>query len=540
MGVRIGAFTAVCLLVASCGGGDTRTSSTITSGTLPPHEDGREIMDDADALLAAVQEVVGPCTTVESMFTDGRHRATCTSDSGSLIAGDVWLDAPVSAPHHLYRSAQLASSIECSGDAAGVFTSWLAGANWMIASTDGTALDTIREHLGGAPLAHPDCTMSTCDADTPWTQIDLLHTADGFVPPAVEQRADGAELCVESDSAGEIDVMFVELPEDYDTSALLEVPVTQRQISRVASVMHGISDDSPVSTWLEPGHHLVLIERSGLVVWDTAAIQLRPDVGPSPVYPTLPLADIVPETPPLRFLLQGGAVGEGSEDDRSGEFTLTGQEFDVSLYWTTLHREPFSEFVADRLDSGSELAPAVVAGFVTVVVAYSSQDHTALLHDDSYLYEFRAAVAEPEFRSLLAALVIVPDAEWRAAYASEMVTPNELASVVAEMLDGVELPGTLEPASFDDLDVSGDRYSLGAAVVDLIVCEWLEIWESSPAGSPEREAVVSALRHAATWPILVEMDRSGGYTDVIRQVGVAVGEGADPQAALTFLGQCGF
>jgi hypothetical protein len=149
-------------------------------------------------------------------------------------------------------------------------------------------------------------------------------------------------------------------------------------------------------------------------------------------------------------------------------------------------------------------------------------------------------VAESEFRSLLAALVIVPDAEWRAAYAPEMVTPDELASLVAEMLDGVDLPDTLEPASFEELDVAGDRYSIGAAVVDLIVCEWLEIWERSPAGSPEREAVISALRHAATWPILIEMERSGGYTDVIRQVGTAVGEGADPQAALTFLDQCGF
>jgi hypothetical protein len=540
MNVRICAFAAACLLVASCGGGGTRTSSTTTSDTVPPLENPPEIMDDADALLAAVQEIVGPCAMVESTFTDGRHRATCTTDIGSLITGDVWLDEPVSAPHHLYRSAQLASSVECSGDAAGVFTSWLAGANWMVASADETALNMIREQLGGTPLDVPDCTGSTCGADTPWTQIDLLHTADGFVPSAVEQRADGAELCVASDSAGEVNVMFMELPEDYDTSEFLSAPVTQRQIFRVGSVMQGISDDSPVSTWLEPGHHLVLIERSGLVVWDTAAIQLRPDVGPTPVYPTLPLTDVVPETPPLRFLLQGGAVAQGSEDDRSGEFTLTSGDSTTSFNWMTLHREPFAEWVADRLDSGTELAPAVVDGFDTVVVAYSSEDHTALLHDDTYLYEFRAPVAESEFRSLLAALVIVPDAEWRAAYAPEMVTPDELASLVAEMLDGVDLPDTLEPASFEELDVAGDRYSVGVAVVDLIVCEWLENWERSPAGSPEREAAVSALSHAATWPILIEMERSGGYTDVIRQVGTAVGEGADPQAALTFLDQCGF
>ena len=540
MRVRIGAFAAACLLVASCGGGDTRTSSTSTLDTVPPLENGPEIIDDADALLAVVQGIVGPCTTVESTLTDGHHRATCTRDSGSLITGDVWLDEPVSA--HITsigllswraRSSALVTPPAC-------FASWLAGANWMIASSDGTALDTIREQLGGTPLDDPDCTRSTCDADTPWTQIDLLHTADGFVPSAVEQRADGAELCVASDLAGEIDVMFMELPEDYDTSELLSAPVTQRQIFRVDSVMQGISDESPVSTWLEPGHHLVLIERSGLMVWDTAAIQLRPDVGPTPVYPTLPLTDVVPETPPLRFLPQGGAVAQGSEDDRSGEFTLTSGDSTTSLNWVTLHREPFAEWVADRLDSGTELAPAVVAGFDTVVVAYSSEDHTALLHDDSFLYEFQAPVAESEFRSLLAALVIVPDAEWRAAYAPEMVTPDELASVVAEMLDGVELPGTLEPASFDDLDVSGDRYSVGAALVGRVVCQWLEIWERSPAGAPEREAVVSALRKAASWPILVEMERSGGYTDVIRQVGTAVGEGADPQAALTFLDQCGF
>jgi hypothetical protein len=356
----------------------------------------------------------------------------------------------------------------------------------------------------------------------------------------IELQADGAELCVTSDAHEVIDAMFVALPDDYETGELVSAVVTDRQISRITSVMTGRSERSPLSTWLEAGHHLVLVERPGYVTmaWDAAAIQLRPDVGPPPSYATSPITDVAPDAAPLRFLLDGARLVSGEEDDRSGEFTLVSEETDISLYWTTLRGEPFDEFVDDRRSSGAELAPAEVAGFEAVLVACTSTDHTAMLHDATYLYEFRAEATEPEFRSLLDGLEVVSDAAWSAAYSSELVTPDESATVVAGMLDGVDVPDALDPTLFGDLDVSGDRYHVGAAVVERVVCAWLEIWEANPVDSPAHDEAVAAVAAADTWPILLEMERGGGYTDYIREIGRSVVRGGDANTALAFLDGC--
>ena len=105
----------------------------------------------------------------------------------------------------------------------------------------------------------------------------MQHPDRGTVPSSmtIELQADGAELCVTSDAHEVIDAMFVALPDDYETGELVSAVVTDRQISRITSVMTGRSERSPLSTWLEAGHHLVLVERPGYVTmaWDAAAIQ---------------------------------------------------------------------------------------------------------------------------------------------------------------------------------------------------------------------------------------------------------------------------
>jgi len=313
-----------------------------------------------------------------------------------------------------------------------------------------------------------------------------------------------------------------------------------RQIWRIAPTMHGVSGESPLSVWLEPGHHLVLAMRSSHVapVWDAAAVQLRPDVGPVPAYPTLPILDADPDDSPKRFLLGNGTVVDGEGHDRSGEFTLMSDAAQLSLYWTTLQREPFDEFVDDRRNSGRELPAAVIAEFDAVVVAYGSEDHTAMIHDATYLYEFVAHANQADFRSLLDDLVVVSEAEWVNAFSTELVTPDDGAAIVVEMLEGVELPDGFDLASFDDLDASGNRYQVGAAVVGRVVCAWLHRWEANPVGSPPHEGAIEALAAADTWPILIEMERGGGYTDAVRDIAGAVRPDADPSAALNHLSTC--
>lgn len=526
------------LLAASCGGDDS-TAPAATANTSPASVRPESAkVADADELIAVLEDVLGPCVAVETNYRDGRHAGSCTLGSGAVLEVDVWLsDDVVSTARHLYRAAAAARSIECVGAPQVVSASRLAGGNWMIASTDGAVLDEVAERIGGVALEPPDCGRSACDMiDPPWDRIELHATVDGVVPSTVELRADGAELCITSESSEMLDLMFVGLPENYDTDELLSAPVTERQVLRVSTGIRGVVEEPPVSTWLEPGHHLVLIGPPGAAARHAAAIQLRPDLGPAPAYPTLPPTEVVPPAEPLRFLLPDGVIVSGSESDGSGEFLLDGRGLEVSLYWTMLAREPFDEFVDDRRDSGSELDVGAVAGFDAIVVAYSSTDHAAVIHDDTYLYEFVAAVPEAEFRSVLDALTIVSEEEWAGAFSPGMTPPDEVAAVATGMLEGVTIPDTFDVRSLEELDVSGDRYQVAAAVVDRVVCAWLEQWERHPVGSAGREQAIAALADAASWPILVEIERSGGLTDVIREVGVAVR--VDGEAVLGYLESC--
>jgi hypothetical protein len=85
-----------------------------------------------------------------------------------------WSNGATSATGHLYRAQGLARSIDCVGTLRGEFAGWLAGGNWMIASTDGSVLDEIADRTGGVALAPPDCDRPACDlADPPWDRIEL-------------------------------------------------------------------------------------------------------------------------------------------------------------------------------------------------------------------------------------------------------------------------------------------------------------------------------------------------------------------------------
>jgi hypothetical protein len=522
------------VLAVSCGGDESAAPAD------PSFPTALESVTAAE-LISVLEEIVGPCVAVDSTGRDGRDVGTCTLASGIELEVDVWRRNDAASPTaHLYRTQQLARSIDCVGTLAGKFAGWLAGGNWMIASTDGPVLDEVADRIGGISLEPPDCDRPACDvADPPWDRIELESTADGVVPSTVDLQADGAELCVTSESADMLNLSFVDLPRDYDTSGLLSAPVSERQVSEIATGFSGLGAPPPISTWLEPGHHLVLVGQPGDAARPAAAIQLRPDAGPDPVYPTLPPGDVVPEAGPLRFLLPEGGVLSGWASDGSGEFQLAGAGFEVSIYWTTLARHPFDEFVDDRRQSGGELTPSTVAGFDAVIVAYSSTDHTAMLRDDYYLYEFRAVASEDEFRSMLGAVTIVSDAAWFESFSPGMTTPEELGTVVTGMLEGIDVPDTLELHTLENLDVSGDRYHVGAAVVDQVVCAWLDQWDRHPVGTAAHDQAVAVLTDAGSWPILVEMERSGRLSDVIRDVGAAVRDDAvDQQAALNYLFTC--
>ena len=120
-----------------------------------------------------------------------------------------------------------------------------------------------------------------------------------------------------------------------------------------------------------------------------------------------------------------------------------------------------------------------------------------------------------------------------------MTTPEELTAVVTGLLGGVDVPDTLDVQTLEDLDVSGDRYQVAAAVVDRVVCAWLDQWERHPVGTAPHDQAVAVLADATSWPIVVEMERSGGLADIIRDVGAAVRDDAvGQQAALDDLFTC--
>jgi hypothetical protein len=213
---------------------------------------------------------------------------------------------------------------------------------------------------------------------------------------------------------------------------------------------------------------------------------------------------------------------EQSKDEGELQFRL-GSPADTrtaELHWRAGR---LGGWTRDRAASATLATTAPVLGTTAHVYQYEGgtpghRDITALFRYDGRVLEFRAVVADVEaFKGLLATLKRVDTDTWLSAMPASVIKTADRDTTINEMLRGVTVPPGFDATDIKGEELTKDRYQLGAAVAGTVACQWFKRWSDARKahdGAKEREAT-TALATARRWPVLKEMEKSGGYPDVL-------------------------
>jgi len=178
--------------------------------------------------------------------------------------------------------------------------------------------------------------------------------------------------------------------------------------------------------------------------------------------------------------------------------------------------------IADREAGRTRLEEATLWGRSAVVLRRGSDlDHFAIWAIDDVVFELRAALDEPTFRSLLASLTVVDREEWIASVPATVVTDRPAA--VTEYLADIPLPAGFDATSLQS-GPEVDRYFVGADVVAAVTCAWIEQWIAAKADQDQAgiDQAVDAMATAREWDILNEMATEGDFSVVVFEYADAI------------------
>ncbi len=226
----------------------------------------------------------------------------------------------------------------------------------------------------------------------------------------------------------------------------------------------------------------------------------------------------------------GWQVAYSSDTDgwREVQYEKGGQRLDISVVSAGLH----DDYVKDRqrldyptVDPG---APIRLAGADALMWPYSATDHTAIGVAEHGVYpEVRGAgMDRAAYLDLVAQLHWTDQAGFETSLPEASVTGDERDDVVAQMLSDVPMPPDWEnPGSSDT-----DRYQLGAAVVGSVACQWIGEFERATRAGDQAAAsdAAEAMASSRDWAVLKEMDATGDYPDVVRQLADEMSAGQVP------------
>ncbi len=200
-----------------------------------------------------------------------------------------------------------------------------------------------------------------------------------------------------------------------------------------------------------------------------------------------------------------------------GEMTFSDGNQSLDLHW-----RPAAEhdgYVADRLASAAESHEVTVNGRRGVLVRYlDSFDFTTLWRDGRHSYEARGVFPDrAAYEAVLAALTPTDVDTWLRAMPESVVRPIARAAAVAEMIADMPLPDGFDVGAVGDGRDVSDRYQLGAAVSGAVACGWIGQWlDSRTSGDTAAEAeALEAMQTSRNWAILLEMEQSGAYPQVL-------------------------
>ena len=130
-----------------------------------------------------------------------------------------------------------------------------------------------------------------------------------------------------------------------------------------------------------------------------------------------------------------------------------------------------------------------------------------------YLY----GIAPEEIDPLLDSFEQVDVDTWLAALPEQAVEPLERPEVVDEMLADIPVPDEVDVGALKESTIGADRYSVGVDVTSAVACTWLDQWAEAYEAGDEAlvQEATEALATSPDWDILQEMDKEGGWSEVI-------------------------
>ena len=120
--------------------------------------------------------------------------------------------------------------------------------------------------------------------------------------------------------------------------------------------------------------------------------------------------------------------------------------------------------------------------------------------------------------------------EWLATLPAGTVLPDQLDTVIDDVLRGVPIPEGFDVAALRAATAPSSKYNLVARVLGSVTCAWID-QATSQGGTPAGQRASAALATARSWPALTEIQGQGGYADDVWEIADRVVSG--DQAAVT-------
>src|SRR5262249_44616985 len=116
---------------------------------------------------------------------------------------------------------------------------------------------------------------------------------------------------------------------------------------------------------------------------------------------------------------------------------------------------------------------------------------------------------------------------WLDAMPATVVKAADHEAAVREMLKGIPVPSSFDPAMVPNEGLTTDRNQVGAAVTGTVSCLWFRQWgEARRHGDHARAAAAErAMATSEHWPILREMAKDGAYSNLIWDLAASMPSG---------------
>jgi hypothetical protein len=229
---------------------------------------------------------------------------------------------------------------------------------------------------------------------------------------------------------------------------------------------------------------------------------------------------IAEANPRLLVTAPGWEVTRADEYKRDyGETTFSDGGVELDLFWYPIGSYP--DFYDDRARDSDETQIELLGRGATLFDSGSGTYSAMFRPGGDTFVEIRGDVNRrldrDGFLALLDALEAVDVETWLAALPASVVRASDRSTTVDAMLDGIPLPPGLDVESLKQGETARDRYQLGALVTGAVTCAWLERRMSGlqTGDSAKVKEAEDALATAPTWPILLEMQAEGDWSDEV-------------------------